>query len=140
MVRRVRASTFPRRGLVEVYDATRTYLHRRSKALFQALFGTEKGRKGWLSLPPRLGGANEGGTDRPVCTLPLSGSILSCLDPEVHVASVLVSATCVSLSPLFPHFSFAPAITKFYRPRSRRLLFRITKKRKKKRADVQVHH
>lgn len=67
------AGIFPRRDLVEVYGASCTYndagapLPRRSSA-------SRKEEKTWLSPPPRLVGANEGGTDRPVCALPLSGS------------------------------------------------------------------
>lgn len=41
----------------------------------EAFFGIEKRRKDSAKpAPPRLVGANEGGTDRPVCALPLSGS------------------------------------------------------------------
>lgn len=93
----MRAGIFPRRGLVEVYGASCTYIdvRRPSSSHF---FDIEKGRKGWLSLPPWLVGANEGGTDRPVCTLPLSGS---CRPRSVHVASWLGAAAC--LSPFLSH-------------------------------------
>jgi len=60
----------PRRGLWR-----ELYLQRRWASLPSALFGTgRKEEKTRLSLPPRLVGANEGGTDRPVYALPLSGS------------------------------------------------------------------
>lgn len=70
----MRAGIFPRRDLVEVYGASCTYND--VGPLYQALSSApaEKKKRLGLSLPPRLVGANEGGTDRPVYALPLSGS------------------------------------------------------------------
>lgn len=60
----------PRRGLWR-----ELYLQRRwDPSLPRRSSASRKEEKTRLSPPPRLVGANEGGTDRPVCALPLSGS------------------------------------------------------------------
>ena len=97
-----------KRSPLEVYSASCTYIdgskrererERRGPSSSQCVRHWKKGRKGWLSLPPRLVGANEGGTDRPVCTLPLSGSCRASTPNRIHVALRSLCATpCLSLS------------------------------------------
>lgn len=95
----------PRRGLWR-----ELYLQRRWAPLPDALFGTgRKEEKTRLSLPPRLVGANEGGTDRPVCALPLSGSCRAstpkCTLHRGRCSAVPLSfSLCPSVSSL--HFSY----------------------------------
>lgn len=60
----------PRRGLWRELYLQR----RRDPSLPKRSSASRKEEKTRLSPPPRLVGANEGGTDRPVCALPLSGS------------------------------------------------------------------
>ncbi|KYM88853.1 hypothetical protein ALC53_02618 [Atta colombica] len=83
----------PRRGLWR-----ELYLQRRWAPLPGALFGTgRKEEKTRLSLPPRLVGANEGGTDRPVYALPLSGSCRAST-PKCTLHRSRCSAVSLSLS------------------------------------------
>ena len=96
-----------KRSPLEVYSASCTYIDgsERERASegpssSQCVRHWKKGRKGWLSLPPRLVGANEGGTDRPVCTLPLSGSCRASTPNRIHVALRSLCAT-PCLSPFF---------------------------------------
>lgn len=89
----------PRRGLWR-----ELYLQRRWASPPGALFGAgRKEEKTQLSLPPRLVGANEGGTDGPVYALPLSGSCRAST-PKCRLHRSWCSA--VSLS-----FSFCPSVS-----------------------------
>ena len=104
----MRAGIFPRRDLLSRFIARvvptsmarrERERERRGPSSSQCVRHWKKGRKGWLSLPPRLVGANEGGTDRPVCTLPLSGSCRASTPNRIHVALRSLCATpCLSLS------------------------------------------
>lgn len=91
-----------------------------------------KDGKGWLSLPPRLVGANEGGTDRPVCTLPLSGSCRAST-PRCTLRCV----QCNGMSPFFFRTSYYEIL-----PTEKQASFvpDNEKGKKKKRAGLQVHH
>lgn len=100
-----------KRSPLEVYSASCTYIDVRGEregggeggsSSSQCVRRWKKGRKGWLSLPPRLVGANEGGTDRPVCTLPLSGSCRASTPNRIHVA-LRSLCNAVSLSLFLSH-------------------------------------
>jgi len=115
----------PRRGLWR-----ELYLQRRWAPLPGALFGTgRKEEKTRLSLPPRLVGANEGGTDRPVYALPLSGSCRASTPKcTLHRSRCSAVSLSLSLSLRFPLF-FLLGVTKFCRARSRHPLSAEWKKR-----------
>lgn len=104
----MRAGIFPRRDLVEVYGASCTY-NDAGAPLPGALFGTgRKEEKTRLSLPPRLVGANEGGTDRPVYALPLSGSCRAstpkCTLHRSRCSAVSLSFSCCPSASLYPSY------------------------------------
>lgn len=91
----------PRRGLWR-----ELYLQRRWASPPGALFGAgRKEEKTRLSLPPRLVGANEGGTDGPVYALPLSGSCRAST-PKCTLHRSRCSAVSLSFSFCFPPFPF----------------------------------
>lgn len=106
----MRAGIFPRRDLLSRFIARvvpTSMLEERERgeggsSSSQCVRRWKKGRKGWLSLPPRLVGANEGGTDRPVCTLPLSGSCRASTPNRIHVA-LRSLCNAVSLSLFLSH-------------------------------------
>lgn len=92
----------PRRGLWR-----ELYLQRRWAPLPGALFGTgRREEKTRLSLPPRLVGANEGGTDRPVYALPLSRSCRASTP----------KCTLHRCSAVFLSFSLCPSVSSFILP------------------------
>jgi len=91
-------------------------------ALPGALRHREKKKRLRLSLPPRLVGANEGGTDRPVCALPLSGSCRASTPKcTLHTAAGAAPSLPLLLLSRSPSFlpTYLPGVTKFHRARSR---------------------
>jgi len=110
----------PRRGLWR-----ELYLQRRRGPSTGRSSAPRKEEKTRLNLPPRLVGANEGGTDRPVYALPLSRSCRASTPkctlhysrhgaPSLSLSLSLSRAFCplVFFSP-----PFLPGVTKFCRPR-----------------------
>jgi len=111
-------------------------------ALPGALRHREKKKRLRLSLPPRLVGANEGGTDRPVCALPLSGSCRASTPKcTLHTAAGAAPSLPLLLLSRSPSFlpAYLPGVTKFRRARSRHPLsagrWTEEKKKKKKRKE-----